>query len=160
MPSGDEQAHRDGWEGAVLEFVDDDMARQMVDRVDRDSQAKGECLGRRSADEECAGEARAGSDRDGVEVGERNIRIGAGSLEGRNHRLEVGTARNFGDDPAEACVLLDARRDSIGEEGGPADDAHTCLIAGGLDTENEGFVHVSMPVIGRSRMMAASMPRS
>ena len=77
----------------------------------------------------------------------------------------MGPACNLGNDPAEAGVLLDARRDRVGEEGGASDNTDPGLIAGGLNAEDEGLVHVVLPVlarpsIGRSRMMMASIPRS
>ena len=160
MPAGDEQAHRNRREGSVLELVDDDMAGEMVDGVDRDPQAEGERLGRCSANEECARESWAGGHGDGIKVRERDPRLGTRPLEGRDHRLEVGSARDFGDDPAEARVLLDARRHGIGEKRGTPDDADACLVAGGLDAQYQGFAHVPLPVIGRSRMITASTPRS
>jgi hypothetical protein len=86
----------------VLDDVDGDVRREVVDAVDRLAEADRERLGRGDPDEE----APASPDRrhrDGVEVAQLDSCLTAGALDRRHHGLEVGSARDLGDDAAEAA---------------------------------------------------------
>ena len=116
---------------------------EVVDAVERHAERERERLGRGHADEQRAGQARAGRDGDGVEVAQRDAGRRAGPLDGRHHRLEVGAAGDLGHDPAEPRVLVDAARDGVGEQGLAAHDADAGLVARRLDAEHQGLVSSS-----------------
>ena len=66
--------------------------------------------------------------------------LGAGALDGRDHRLEVGAAGDLRDDAAEPGVLVDGAGHGVGEQPGAADQADPGLVARGLDAEDERLV--------------------
>ena len=100
-----------------------------------------ERLGRGDADQQRTGEARTAGHRDRVEVVQPHAGGLAGPLEGRHHRLEVRPAGHLRYDAAEAGVLLDAAGHRVGEQGVPAHDPDTGLVARRLDAEDEGLTH-------------------
>ena len=81
-----------------------------------------------------------GRDRERVYIGQDDAGVGAGPLDRRHHRFEVSATGDLGHDPAEARMLIDTRRHGVGEQSGAAYDADSCLVAGGLDPQHQGFV--------------------
>ena len=60
----------------------------------------------------------------------------------------MGAARDLGHDPTEAGVLVDARRDRVGEQVIAPHQTDAGLVARGLDPEDQGFVsHRSIPLV-------------
>ena len=79
-------------------------------------------------------------------------------MHGWNHRLQVRPRGHLGHDAAEPRVLVDRRRDLVGEQLHPArvvdrDDADSGLVAGGLDTQHDRARHR-----GSLRIVWASAP--
>ena len=100
----------------MLQQVDGDVRGQMVDPVERLAERERVGLGRGDPDQQRAGQARAGGDRDRVEVGAAHAGRVQRAVHGRDHRLEVGPAGDLGHHPAEPRVLVDAGRDRVGEQ--------------------------------------------
>ena len=72
-------------------------------------------------------------------------------VHGRDHRLQVRPGGHLRDHAAEAGVLLDRARDRVSEQRPAADDTDPGLVAGRLDSEDEGFgAHPDEPRRGRS----------
>ena len=142
----------------VLELVDRHVRGEVVDAVQRLAQPDRERLGRRDTDEQRAGQARAAGDRDGVDVVQPQAGGLAGLLDGRDHRLEVGTARHLRYDAAEPRVLVDAARHRVRQQRVAADQTDAGLVARGLDAEDERFGHFSI-LTGCSRTTALAPSR-
>ncbi len=142
MPPTDEQGEARLRQRSVLELVDGDVGRQVVDAEDRLAQPERERLGRGHADEEGAGQAGPAGHRDRVDVVRPDPGGLAGPLDGRHHRLEVGSAGHLGYDASETRVLVHTAGDGVGEQRAAADDADPGLVARRLDAEHEWFAHV------------------
>ena len=140
---------------AVLELVDGHVRGQVVDAVERLAGRERVRLGRAHADQQRAGQARPGRDRDGVDVGEAHARLGQRPVDGRHHGLQMRPAGDLGHDAAESRVLVDAGGNRVGEQLMPAHQAHARLVAGRLDAEDQGCRHDA----SRSRCWPAG-PRS
>ncbi len=110
------------------------MALQVVDAHHRNAPAERQGLRRRDAHQERADQTRSGRDGDGRQVPAGDARLLEGAGDDRRHRLEVGAAGQFGDDPAEGGVQVDL----AGDHGGAhrqcvIDDGRRCLVARRLD---------------------------
>jgi hypothetical protein len=140
VPARDQQGDARLGQGAVFELVDGHVGGQVVDAVQRHAQAQRVRLGGGDADEQRAGQAGSRGHRDRVDVGETQARALQGPLDGGGHRLKVRPGGDLGHHPAEAGVLLDAGGDRVGQQGVPLDDAHPCLVTGGLDAQDQRFV--------------------
>ena len=131
-----------------------DVAFEVVDGDQRLVEAEGEGFGVGDADEQCAGEAGAFGDGDGVEVGEGDgwpaaRWRGHGFADDGDDVAEVLAGGEFGDDAAVVGVERHLRGDDVGEGGGAgADDGGGGLVAGAFDAEDQAgsaaFVHLSM----------------
>jgi hypothetical protein len=140
VATADQERHRRLGKGTVFQLIHADVRGEVVDPVQRLAERVRVRLGRRDAHQERAREPGPGRDGDPVQVGGGDTGLIQGPLDGRHHRLQMRPGGDFGDDAAEARVLVDAGGDRVGEERGAADDADAGLVAGGLDTEDEGFV--------------------
>ena len=127
--------------GPCSRLVDRDVRGQVVDAVQRLAQPDGQGLGRSDADEQGAGQSRPRRHRDRVDLVEPYPGGLTGSLQGRDHRLEVRPAGHLGNDTAEPRVLVHTARHGIGQQGPAADDPDTCLVARRLDAEDERLSH-------------------
>ncbi len=115
-----------------------DVAFKMVDGDERNVLRVGQSFGVGDADEQCSGEAGAGGDGDGVEIGEGDVGLLERGADDGNDGAEMLAAGQFGDDSAIAGVGGDLRGDDGGERAGAAlDDGGGGLVAGGLDGEDE-----------------------
>ncbi len=137
VATGDEQREAGFRQRTVLELVYRDMCREVVDAVERRPEGQREGLGGRDPHEQRAGQPRPAGDRDRVQVLEVHPGLGAGPLDCGHHRLQVRPARDLGHHAAEACMLLDAARDRIGQQGVAAHDANARLVAGRLDAQHQ-----------------------
>ena len=141
VAAGDEQRQRRLGQRAVLDDVDGDVGGEVVDAVQRLAEGDGERLGRGDADQQRAGQPRAGRHRDRVEVARagrpasRQARSIVGTIASRCARLATsGTTP-----PNRACsstLLATASTSSVLA----ADDADAGLVAGGLDAEDQRLV--------------------
>ena len=137
VPAADQHRHARLGQRPVLELVDGDVRGEVVDAVQRLAEAERERLRRRDPDEQGAGETGAAGHGDRVDVVQLDPGGLAGPLDRRHHRLEVRPGGDLGDDAAEAGVLLHAGGHRVGEQGVPAHDPDTGLVAGGLDAEHQ-----------------------
>ena len=138
MTPGDEQTDTRRRKRAVLEEVDGHVSGQMVDGVQRLVERERQRLGGRQTDHQGAHEARTGGDGDSVHFGQVDVGRRAGTVQCRQHRLQVRAARHLGHDPPEPDVLLDTAGHLVGQQHGPSNDSHTGLVARRLDAENQG----------------------
>ncbi len=113
----------------MLKGIHRDMRGQMMDTVERDAERERVRLGRGHADQQGPGKARTSGDRDRVDVAVAQPRLGQCPLDGRNHRLQVCPGCDLRDDPAVARVLVDGRREGVGEQNATADQTHAGLVA-------------------------------
>jgi hypothetical protein len=114
----------------------------VVDAVERLVVSQRESLGRRDAHEQRTGETGPAGDRDRVDVLHAQTGLRVRLLQRRHHRLEMGPAGDLRHDAPESGVLVDAGRDRVGQQLGAPDDAHSGLVARGLDSEDQRFTHV------------------
>jgi hypothetical protein len=141
VPAADEQCTDPLLEASVLQLVDRHMGDEVVDAVERLVVGQRQRLRRRDAHQERAGETGPARDGDGVDVLDAHPRSLVRLLQGRHHRLEVRPAGDLGHHAAESRVQVDARCDRVGQQLGAPDDARTRLVAGRLDSENQGLAH-------------------
>ena len=157
VPAGDEQREA-GRERAVLQGVDGDVRREVVDAVERHVPRRGVGLGRGEADEQRAGQAGARGHGDGVDVAGGDPGRRHRPVHGGHHRRQVRAGGDLGHDAAEAGVLVDRRRDLVGQQlrgvAVAADDADAGLVARRLDAEHDHRSRSS----GSLRMVCASAP--
>jgi hypothetical protein len=139
---------------AVREPIHRDVRGEMVDAVQRFAHRDRIRLRRRDADQQRAGQSRTRGDGDCVDVGPLDPRIGERPVHRRLHRFEMRAAGDFRYDAAEACVLLDARRECVGEQLRAAHDADAGLVARRLDAEYERRGHG----VRSRRITTASVP--
>ncbi len=137
MPARDEQRYSRSRERPVLQRVDGDMCGQVVDAVHRFAQGEAIGLGRGDPDELRTSQPRPSGDGDRVHIGGRDPGVGAGTVNGRDHRLQVCPGGDLGYDAAEAGVLVDARGDRVGQQPVSGDDPDSGLVAGGFDSEDK-----------------------
>ncbi len=140
VSAADEQG--DEWLGQrpVLKCVHRDMSGEMVDPVERLVESQRQCFGRCDAHHERTGQPGTGRHRDGVNIGETDPGLVAGALDGGHHGLQVCPAGHLRHHPAEACVLVNAASDRVGQQRAAADDAHPRLIATALHAQHQRFV--------------------
>ncbi len=145
-----------------IQEIGSDVADQMIDRVDRHPQRDGERLGRPHADHQGSGEAGPARDGDGVHVRQPDTRIRERRAERGGECFEVGASGDLGNDAAVPSVLLHRRRDGVRQQCGAAHDPDAGLVAGGLDSEDEGVLPVHAIVVSGGgtvrRITSASMP--
>ena len=152
VPAAHEQRHGRLGQTAVLQLVDRHVSGEVVDAVDRYAERERERLRGGHAHEQCAGETRACGDGDRVDVGEPHAGGLARALQSRDHRVEVGAARDLGHHAAEARVLVDAACERVADEGRATHQAHAGLVARRLDAEHQGLVgHDATPSWARRR---------
>ena len=140
VPAGDQQCQGGLGQHSVLDDIDGDVGGEVVDPVQRFAQRHCERLGRRHTHQQGPSQPRAGRDRDRVQVIEPYAGLAAGSLDRRNHGLEVGATSDLRHDAAETCMLLDAAGDCVSKQGLAADDPDSGLVAGCLDAKHQGSV--------------------
>ena len=143
MAARDEQGAARHRQVPVLEQVDGDVPGQVVDAVQRLVEPAGQRLGSRQTDDQRPGQTGTRRHGDAVELGQVHPGGGRGLLQHRDDRLQVGTRRHLGDDPAEAHVLLHRGCDLVGEQVIATDDADSGLVTGRLDAQDERFRHGS-----------------
>jgi hypothetical protein len=125
----------------VLQLVDGDVRRQVVDPIERLAQRQRVRLCRGHADQQRTGQAGPGGHGHRVDVVDRCTGIGQRPVHRRDHRLQMRTGGDLGDDAAEALVLRHRRRQGVGEQGVPADQPDTGLVARRLEPEHERLAH-------------------
>ena len=141
VAAGDDERHDALRERAVDQLVDDRVPDHVVDAVQRLVERERERLGGGRTDGERADEARAGRDRDRVDLVERDVGGGQRALDRRHHGLEVGARGDLGDDPAEPRVLVHRAGDGVDQQVVAAHEGDAGLVAGRLDPEHEGVSH-------------------
>ena len=143
VATGDQQCAARHGQLTVLQQVDGDVARQVVDAIERLAEVGGEGLGRRQSDDESPHESRSGGDGDAVQLGKIDAGRGACGLQNWHHRLQVGTRCHLWHHSAEPHVLLHGGGDLVGQQLGAAHDADSGLVARRLDSQDERFRHDS-----------------
>ena len=120
-----------------------DVAFKVVDGDEGDVLREGQGLGVGDADEQSTGEARAGGNGDGVEIGEGDVGLGESGADDGDDGAEVLAAGEFGNDSAVASVGGDLGGDGRGEGAGAAlYDGGGGLVAGGFDGEDKTDAHL------------------
>ena len=118
-----------------------DVAFEVVDGDEREVGAEGEGLGEADADEQGSGEAGAFGDGDGGEIGVGDVGTLHGLADDGDDGAEMLAGGQLGDDAAVVAVD-ELRGDDVGEDCmAVADDGCGGLVAGALDTEDEGAGH-------------------
>ena len=90
MAAGDDESDEALRQGAVDQFIDRQVADDVVDAVDRPVQARGQGLGGGDADGQGADESGAGAHGDGVDLTEVDTGLLQRGVEGRQEGLQVG----------------------------------------------------------------------
>jgi hypothetical protein len=121
----------------VLQRVDGHVRGQVVDAVQRLVGGERVRLRGGHADQQRPGEPRPGGDRDGVHIGQCDPGGCQRPVHRRHHRLQVRAARDLRHHAAEPGVFVHTGRHRVGEQGVPAHDADTRLVAGRLDAEDQ-----------------------
>ena len=110
------------------------------------TQGNAQRLRRSRPDEERPRQPGTGGHRDGVDVRQSDAALPARTFEGRNDRLQMRAARDLGNHPTEARVLIHAGGNGIDKEFSAADDSDPGLIAARLDAEDDRLSHDPPPV--------------
>lgn len=139
VAAGDDETN--GWElgwaaGGAMGFEEYgvDVPCKVIDGDERFVQSGGESLCIGDADKECAGEAGALGDGDGVYVGELQIGLREGFADYGDDLAEVFAGGEFGDDAAVFLVDVDLRGDDVGKDvEAVGDDGGGGFVAGGFD---------------------------
>jgi len=115
-----------------------DVTFEVVDGDEGLVQAEGEGFGVEDADEECAGEAGAFGDGDGVELVEGGVGLGDGGADDGHDVAQVLAGGEFGDDSAVGGVESDLGGDDVREDlSSVANDGRSGLIATAFDAEDQ-----------------------
>ena len=141
VPTADEHGERRLRQRPVLQAIDRHVCRQVVHAVERLVQRECQGLRRRDTNEQRTDEARPARHGDGVDIAQGDAGFAAAAFDGRHHGFQMGTRGDLGDDPTETRVLINARRDGVGEQRVPAHDADTGFVARGFDAQHKGFRH-------------------
>ncbi len=145
VPAGGQQRHTFTWQRPVLQLVDGHVRGQVVDAVQRLVQSQGKGFGCGNSHNQRAGQTGTGGDGDRVEVAQLDPSLVQPPAQGRDHRLDMSPAGNFGDDPAEAHLFINAAGHGIGEQTVSGDDPDPSLITRRLDPQYQ-WTHRSNPI--------------
>ena len=102
-----------GWTGVGLQEEGRDVAVEMVDRSERQTQRPRERLRRREPDEERADQPGPARDRDALEVGQLGSRLAERLADHGRDELEVPPRRDLGHDPSVARMEVGLRGDDV-----------------------------------------------
>ncbi len=154
VPAGGQQAREWRSQRERREPQGGHVAEQVVDGHERQAAPVGQGLGRREPDEQGADQAGALRHGDGVDIGERRIRLAERGLDDGHDQLEVAPRGDLGHDAAEARVQVGLRRANCAVDGAvPAHDGGAGVVAGGLDREDH---RPERPLGGSRHMINAS----
>ena len=145
MPAGNHQRQESLRERErrplLLQVGGEDVALQVVDRHDRESEAVGEALGAGDADQQRADESRRARDGDGIDIGELHASVGERAVHERKEVLQMLARRDLRHHAAERLMALDLRRDVVHAHAAVVvHEGHGRLIARRFDPQNHAGV--------------------
>ena len=137
----DDECH-EGWlERRVREEVREDMAFEMVDTDERLVERKGQGLGRRDADEQCADESRSVRHGDLVDVRERHTGLADGLIDDGHDVDDVLARSDLRHDTAKLLVNGNLRRDDVRQDrAAAAQHGSRRLITARLNAQSQDFL--------------------
>ncbi len=141
MAPGDDQHHARVRQRAVLQRVGGDVPGQVVHPVQRDTERVGDAL--RTGETHLQGTRQPGTGGHGdrPDVGQPQSGLAQCLSDDRTQRLEVGTGGDLGHHPAEAGVLVHARRHRVPQQPPVPDQTGARLVAGRLDAQHHRRPH-------------------
>lgn len=123
---------------ALVEQYRVDVSFKVVDGDERQALREGECFGIGDPDEKSSCQARAGSNGNGVEIGESDAGLGQRCANYRDDGAKMFAAGKLGNHTAVARVGGNLRSDDRGESVRAAlDDRGGRFVAGCLNAEDE-----------------------
>src|SRR5262245_1771390 len=141
VASAREQAEKGRLDGVGLKVQRGDVTVEMVDRDDGEPLRPRQRLRGRQPDEQRADQARAGGDRDAVDVVEGHVRLLLGLAEHREHELEMPARGHLGHDAPESGVEVRLRGDDIRPDVPLLGDERSGrFVAGGLERQNHRWM--------------------